>query len=179
MPRKPKSRAKTSDSQQLELDFNAVISAATVLSREDVTYRRSADDHAEYSPVDRTAEYMQRAVKMEEAWETTVQEAREALMKVDPRDLYFRFLLDLKQEAEKGSAQAERYAKLLETVAIRGLGISSDHLRIMPPHKGGTRWNIVFQEDVIRQHISSHVIGKYFLNRMEATRCVTLKGVAF
>ena len=81
MPRKPKSRAKTSDRQQLELDFNAVISTATVLSREDVTYRRSADDHAEYSPVDRTAEYMQRAVKMEEAWETTVQEAREALMK--------------------------------------------------------------------------------------------------
>lgn len=169
MPRKSKSPTANSDKDQLELDFKTVIDNGRVLSREEVIHRRPPDDHVEYSPVDRTAEYMQRAVKMEEAWETTVQEARKALLKIDPRDLYFRFLWDLKREAEKGSEQAERYAKLLETVAIRGLGISSDHLRIMPPHKGGTRWRVDAQEDAIRQHISNHVVGKYFLNQTEAS----------
>ena len=177
MPRKSKPRTANSDKSQLELDFKTVIDSGRVLSREEVIYRRPPDDYSEYSPVDRTAEYMQRAVKMEDAWETTVQEARKALLNVDPRDLYFRFLRDLKREAEKGSAQAERYAKLLETVAIRGLGISSDHLRIMSPRKGGTNWRIDFQEDAIRQHISSHVVGKYFLNQMEASDTVWGEGV--
>jgi hypothetical protein len=110
---------------------------------------------------------MQRAVKMGRR-ETTVQKARIALMKVEPRDLYFRFLVDLKRETEKGSQYSERYAKLLETVAIRGLGINSGHLKILPPQKGGTRWRVDFHEDAVRQHISSHIVGQFFINRMEA-----------
>lgn len=177
MPRKPKPSKGSPDSHQLQLDFNSILSNAKVMSRDEVAYHRPPDEATDYSPISRTAEYMQRAVKMEEAWETTFQEARQALMTVDPRDLYSRFLLDLKAEAERGSPQSERYAKLLETVAIRGLGISTEHLRIAPPHKGGTRWNISLQEDAIRQHISSHVVGKYFLNKMEANEAVWGEGV--
>src|SRR6266446_7145667 len=101
MPREPKITPSDSNQPQLEWDFNAIIRDpnATILSREEVLHRRPADEHMpEYSPVDQTAEYMRRAVKMEEAWETTIQKAREALLKVDPRDLYFRFLQDIKRE---------------------------------------------------------------------------------
>ena len=98
-----------SNQPQLELDFDTVIRSATVLSREEVLHQSPADEHApEYSPLDQTAEYMRRAVKMEEAWETTIQKAREALLKVDPRDLYFQFLQDVKREIERGTSQAER-----------------------------------------------------------------------
>src|SRR5262249_1949800 len=159
-----------SDQPQLELDFKAIIDdpSATVLGR------RPADEHtSEYRPVDQTAEYMRRAVKMEEAWETTIQKAREALLKVDPRELYFRFLQDIKREIEKGTAQAERYSKLLDIVAFRALGLSSEHLKVIPPHRGGMRWQVdPFNADAIREHISTHIIGEYFLNPMEASATV-------
>src|SRR5467141_677617 len=116
MPREPKITHFDSNQPQFEWDFNDVIHgpSATVLSR------KPTDEHApEYSPIDQTAEYMRRAVKMEEAWETTIQKAREALLKVDPRDLYFRFLQDAKREIESGVSQAERYSKLLDIVALR------------------------------------------------------------
>ena len=111
MPRKSKSRKPSPESGQLAFDFGAVIGNAKVLSREEVMHRRQPDESVEYSPIDRTAEYMRRAVKMEEAWETTVQKARERLLTVDPRDLYFEFLCDLKSRTEKGGTEAERYAK--------------------------------------------------------------------
>src|SRR5438093_9194624 len=119
-----------SNQPQSEWDFNDVIRNATVLSREEVLHQRLTDEHtSEYSPLDQTAEYMRRAVKMEEAWETTIQKAREALLKVDPRDLYFRFLQDVKREIERGTSQAERYSKLLDIVALRGLGLNSEYLK--------------------------------------------------
>jgi hypothetical protein len=168
MPRKSKPRDPGPESGQLAFDFRTVIDSGKVLSREEVMNRRQPDDSVEYSPIDRTAEYMQRAVKMEEAWETTVQEARERLLTVDPRELYFEFLRDLKSRTEKGGAQAERYAKLLENVAFRGLGITIESLEILPPLKGGTRWRVRFEAEAIRKHIGSHIVGKHFLNPVQA-----------
>jgi len=169
MPREPKITHFDSDQPQFEWDFNDVIHgpSATVLSR------KPTDEHApEYSPIDQTAEYMRRAVKMEEAWETTIQKAREALLKVDPRDLYFRFLQDAKREIESGISQAERYSKLLDIVALRGLGLSSEYLQVRRPRRGGMRWHVDFNADAIREHISTHIIGEHFLNPMEASATV-------
>lgn len=165
---KSKPHSKPSNAQQLELDFNAVLNSSTVVSRDEVEYQRRTDDRSDYSPVEQTAEYMRRAVKMEDAWETTIQEARKLLLKVDPRDLYFEFLSDLRRTVEAGGAQSGKYAKLLESVAFRGLGITADALKIAPPTKGGTRWRVFFDSSAIRQHIYTHIIGEHFLNPAQA-----------
>jgi len=92
MPRKSKSQLKSD--LQLEISFDEVISSAEVASRQ------QDDDFREYDPLTKTAEYMQRAVEIESAWETTIQKARDALLKVDTRQLYFDFLTDLKRQIE-------------------------------------------------------------------------------
>jgi len=150
---------------QLEFNFEEVIEQASIFTRDDIHIKPTSDLAApDYDPVAQTSEYMLRAVRMEEAWETTVQKARLALLKVDPRELYLSFFRDLKKKAESGSAQSERYARLLETVAIRGLGIHSDHLRIRKPAKGGTRWRIDFDATAIQKHVREHVVGRNFIN---------------
>ena len=84
--------------QQLSLDFSAVIRSGHVLSREEVIAKSRHDSREDlYSPIEQTADYMTRAVKFEEAWETTLRKAREALLEKDARELYLEFLIDLKE----------------------------------------------------------------------------------
>src|SRR5689334_1327820 len=118
MPRKHKNRS-SDHPAQLSLDFDTVISSAQVLSREEVAAKsRLGDTHQEYDPVAQTTLYMQRAVDFEDAWETTIQRAREELLAVDPKQLYIDFFMDLKNQIERNSPKASRLADLLEQVAI-------------------------------------------------------------
>src|SRR5438552_1786302 len=124
MPRKPKARS-SELFQQLPLDFDTVINSAQVLSREEVAAKSNLGDiRQDYDPVAQTTVYMQRAVQFENAWETTIQKAREALLIVDPRQLYNDFFVDLKNQIEKNSPKSARLADLLEQVAIRGFGMT-------------------------------------------------------
>jgi hypothetical protein len=165
MSRKPNRESKSSPYQQLPLDFNAVIRSAEVLSREEVVAQsRQGMDGEPYSPVAQTADYMKRAVRFEEAWETTVQQARAALLEKDARELYFEFIADLKHQIEQGVPKAPRLAHLLEQVAIRGLGIRRQHFRIEKPQRGGTRWRVNWNPDAIAKHLEENVVGDYFLN---------------
>lgn len=167
MPRKP--RSSSSDKhQQLKLDFDTVISSAQVLSREEIALKSQTNvDQQDYDPIGRTTEYMRRAVQIEEAWETTIQAARTALLGVDARSIYFDFLCDLKVQIEQNSAKSANQAKLLEAVAVRGLGMTRQHLRIDSPVRGGTRWRVHLNRDLVQQHIGTHIVGKYFLNPIQ------------
>jgi hypothetical protein len=165
MPRKHEGKSKSSPYQQLALDFESVIQSADVLSREEVVAQsHQGVDGEPYSPVAQTADYMKRAVQFEEAWETTVQQARLALLEKDARELYFEFITDLKYQIEQGVPKAPRLAHLLEQVAIRGLGIRWQHLRIAKPQRGGTRWRVNWNPSAIEKHLEEHIIGPHFFN---------------
>ncbi len=107
---------------------------------------------------------MQRAVEIEKAWGTTLHKAREVLLRCDPRELYFDFLIDLKRQIEQNSSKSEVFANLLNTVAIRGFGMSKRELWAYPPARGGTRWQVDFDNNAVQSHLNDHVVGKYFLN---------------
>src|SRR6266511_6127986 len=170
MPRQPADRRSPSNSQ-LALDFEEVIKQAEVLSRDEVAARsQPVEGLLGYDPVAQTSHYMQRAVQFEEAWETTIENAREQLLNRDARELYLDFLSDLTREIEQGSPRAARLADLLESVAIRGLGMTRQHLSIAPPSRGGSRWRIRFNADAIEEHLSHHIEGGSFLNRISANK---------
>lgn len=126
MPRKSKLKL-TEPYQQLPLDFETVIRSGRVLSREQVAARsHQYEGFQDYDPVAQTAEYMQRSVQFEEAWETTIQKAREDLLTIDARQLYLDFLTDLARQIDQGSAKSARLAQLLTNVA--SLSQSSNHV---------------------------------------------------
>lgn len=87
MGRKPKPDPSESN-KQLSLNFDEVIEAAKVYSREEVAARgQQATGSQTYDPTEQTAVYMRRAVQFEEAWETTIRKARESLLEKDAREL--------------------------------------------------------------------------------------------
>jgi hypothetical protein len=159
MPRKKKYHNTESNYIQLEMDFDQVINSAQVLSRDQVVY---------YDPVQRTTDYMKQLVKAQKEWETTIQTAREQLLNKDARELYIEFFIDLKQQIEQNSPQSERLAKLLRQVAIRGLGMTSEQVDINSPPRGNSKWKVTLNQSLIEQHLSTHIIGKNFLNPIES-----------
>ena len=163
MARKRKSK---SSQDHKQLTFDDIIGSSEVLSRGKVVSGTKPEENLDYDPVAQTAEYMQRAVRFEEAWETTIQKAREHLLRIDARELYFDFLEDLKHQIEQNSPNTQRVSSLLLHVAQRGLGIRRQHLDVKTPHRGGTRWRVVFKKDEIQNHLDNHIVGENFLNTL-------------
>lgn len=163
-------QASSESHQQLSLDFDAVVGSAKVYSREEVAggRERSEENRQGYDPTAQTAVYMRRAVQFEEAWETTVREARERLLSVDARELYWDFFTDLKSQIEHKPSRSARLADLLERVAQRGLGMSRQQISVRRPAKGGTRWKVDLDEGSVQEHLDNHIVGDYFLNPVVA-----------
>jgi hypothetical protein len=164
MGRKSKEKPSDTDSQ-LPSDFETVISSAEVLSRDEVTARSQQEGSPQdHDPVGQTTAYMQRAVQFEEAWETTIQQAREYLLEVNACELYLDFILDLKRQIEENTNKSTRLANLLELVAIRGFGMERHHVQIKSPIRGGVKWGVTLNVPAIREHLQSHIVGENFLN---------------
>ncbi len=161
MARKPKKN--DDDSPQLSFDFDKIIESAEVLSGEQVAEKAK---FAGYDPVEQTTEYMHRAVQFEELWDTTVQKARKELLRQDARQIYLDFLTDIANQIANGSPKSERYAELLEKVAIQGLGMSREEIEIQKPLRGGTRWRVSFNTTAVERHLESQIVGKHFLNEV-------------
>jgi hypothetical protein len=167
MPRRATGK-RTSSYKQEELNFEKIISSATILSKEDASSKsRMGEANQNYDPVGQTTEYMRRAVQIEDAWETIIQKAREQLLMVDARQVYFDFLSDLKKQIEGGVSNSATLAKLMEAVAIRGLGMTRAHVRIDSPAKGSSRWRVALDADLVSRHLTEHIVGTYFLNPIE------------
>lgn len=147
-------------SAQLWLDFENIIKSAQVRSRDEVV------TYPDYDPVARTADYMKRAVQFEEAWDTTIQKARSELLQRDPRELYFDFFKDLKQQIDQAGSRSLRLAHLFELVAVRGFGMTKEQVQIGKPARGGTKWTIGINEKNIREHLEKHIVGNKFLNEV-------------
>lgn len=164
---KKKKVASASNEQQV-LDFDQVIRNAKVHTRDEVAAAFHPDVATdEYSPVAQTAEYMRRSLKVEEAWESTIADAREALLQKDARELYLEFLVDLGSKINNGDQRAARLVDMLRAVAIRGLGMTSTHVKIEERRRGGTRWRVHLNEPLVEAHLLEHVDGACFLNMLE------------
>lgn len=155
---------KKENPDQFSFDFDKIVEAAEVLSGEQVAEKANVTG---YDPVEKTTEYMHRTVKFEESWETTVQQARNELLQKDAREIYFDFLSDICNQIENDSPKAERYSELLEKVAIQGFGMSREEIDIQKPIRGGTRWRVKFNKVEVERHLSSHIVGKNFLNEIK------------
>jgi hypothetical protein len=111
MPRKPK----TVQADSAQKTLWDILEGAEALSKEEVAASSKLDEgRMEYSPVDQTAKYVERAVRFEEVWETTIAKARERLLKVDPRELFMDFFDDLVTQAKAGGPKAGRYVVMLD-----------------------------------------------------------------
>jgi len=125
-----------------------------------------------------TAKFMFDASYFEENNKVFV-EAREKLLKEDPRKLYLdciKFLVKKINNSEK----AERYLWVdrLYSLAIRGLGIKIDDLEFI----GSDSKNIFRGEphwDKIEKHIDKHVIGDSFIMKLDVPEDKTLWGDDF
>jgi hypothetical protein len=167
MPRKKRS-GESESKPQPSLDFEEVVKSAEIFSREQVVAQADLKTNVgDYDPVRQTSEYMQRAVQFEEAWETTIQEARERLLQIDARQLYFDFLEDLKQQIENGSPKSNRLVDLLEKVAVQGLGMDRRQIQIETPLRGGTRWRVSWNAEAVQEHLADHIVGDNFLNKIK------------
>jgi hypothetical protein len=165
MPRKPK----TVQADSAQKTLWDILEGAEALSKEEVAASSKLDEgRMEYSPVDQTAKYVERAVRFEEVWETTIAKARERLLKVDPRELFMDFFDDLVTQAKAGGPKAGRYVVMLDLVGIQGFGMTKDMLSFEKAPKGGTGHRVRYRKDLVRQHIESHVSGEHFLNVLKA-----------
>lgn len=164
MPHSPTSEP-PDEEPQVTLDFDEVINSAEVLSREEVAAQSNQESsQQDHNPVAQTTSYMRRAVQFEEAWETTIQQAREHLLEADARQLYLDFFIDLKHQIEQNTSKSLRLANLLEQVAIRGFGLERHNLKIKKPVKGGVKWEVTLKLDAIRDHLERHLVGEKFIN---------------
>lgn len=164
MPRN-RSKASANNMSQLPFDFEQVLSTAEVVSRDAVIARLGDED---YSPIRQTASYMQRIVQAEDAWETTLAKARNALLKVDAKQIYWDFIVDIARTIEAEPQTAARLSNLLYHVVIRGLGMTPRHVQIQRPQRGATRWHVVIDKRAVQEHLDSHIEGPNFLNILDA-----------
>ena len=161
MPSDVAGRSERSDpGPQPAPEFESIVESAEVRSRDQV----AAQSGQEYDPVGQSAEYAHRVVRTERSWETTIRSARQKLLETDAREIYLDFLLDLKRRIEQGTSRAVTLANLLRAVAIRGLGMTKEQVRIHEPRRGGTRWQIELDASAIATHLENHIVGSHFLN---------------
>jgi hypothetical protein len=153
----------------LDLDFETLIKGAEVRSREDVTLLSEQQNPTDYNPVAQTAEYMRRAIQFEEAWDTTIGKAREALLRTDAKSLYLDFLVDLRDSINRQDSKAARLAEVLGQVGLRGLGLDSHQIHIANPSRGGTKWRVELDLSSIQSHLDEHIVGSTFLTEVSAS----------
>jgi len=144
---------------------------------EEILSRAQAERRLEPS-IRSTAEVLVSASYFDERKEVVL-EAREKLMKEDPRKLYFecvRDLVKLVQEEEKSRKYI--WASQLNDLALQGLGIKIDDLAFK-----GVNYKDIFGGEPdwskIKQHINENVLGDYFIETISVPPDIELWGEEF
>jgi len=144
---------------------------------EEILSRAQAERRLEPS-IRATAETLVSASYFDEHTEIVL-EAREKLMKEDPRKLYLgciKDLVELIQNAEK--SQKYIWANQLNDLALQGLGIKIDDMawrgvNTKDIFKGEPDWK------AIETHINENVLGEFFIERISVPSDVELWGEEF
>lgn len=146
-------------------DFASFIKGGELLSRADVS-----------SPIGRATRYVAKAIQLEKHWHNIVREAREKLLQCNAVELYQKFFDDMAGRVKNNAAQSLLFARTLEQVAYRGFGMSYEHLRIIRPKKGGTRYGIDINADKIHSRLQECISGETFLRIYDAEDAVSWRG---
>ncbi len=153
-------------SDQVQLDFQEVIETAEALSTDGAAAQAfGSAPGTDYDPIARTADYMRRAVQLEEEWGATIADARQALLGVDPVQLYLDFIADKAGAIRANVRSAARDAGILRSVCHRGMGMAPAHISIWEPTRGGRRWRVQADMSAIETHLRQHLVGGSFLGR--------------
>lgn len=130
------------------------------------------------STITATAKALYSASYFEEGEDILLQ-ARERLLKEDPRDIFLnciKFIVDRIQTAD--ASKKYFWVDQLSSLAIRGLGIKIDDLEFI-----GTSSPTVFRAepkwDNIKKHIDGVVLGKYFIEMISVPTDERLWGTEF
>lgn len=156
--------------QNVELDEKK-ISYEEILSRAQV--ERLYD-----SSISETAKVLYSASFLEDG-KDIIREAKEKLLKEDPRNLFLNCIKYIVENIQK-SQQSRKYfwVEKLDVLAIRGLGIKIDDLEFM----GKDSTNIFRAQpkwDKIEEHINKVVLGKTFIEEVSVPSDTDLWGDEF
>ena len=148
------------------------------ISYEEVLSRAQVERRLHDSSINETAKVLYSASFLEEG-KDIIREAKEHLMKEDPRKLFIaciKYIVDKIQNSQ----QSRKYfwVEKLDTFAIRGLGIKIDDLEYM----GKSSDNIFRAQpkwDKIEEHINKVVLGKTFIEKVSVPNDTELWGEEF
>jgi len=144
---------------------------------EEILSRAQAERRMEPS-IRSTAEILVSASYFEER-KDVVLEAREKLMKEDPKKLYFECIKDLvKLIQEEEKSRKYMWASQLSDLALQGLGIKIDDLAFRgvsskDMFSGEPHW------DRIKERIDENVLGEYFIEKFSVPFDIELWGEEF
>jgi len=145
---------------------------------EEILSRLEAERRAD-AVIDRTADYMLAASLLDED-KNILQEALHQLMREDPRNLFLEFLKDCVHTLKSVSdVHKYRFARQINDVAIMGLGIWQEDLRLAP--SGSDFLKLTGEPDwsVIADHIERTVFGPYFIQEISVPPDTELWGEEF
>ncbi len=132
-----------------------------------------------YTAFEQTVDYMLEADLLEEQ-PNILAEARNHLQQEDPRQLYLHFLQDLMVELEGADTREQyRIAQQINDIALAGLGIWQEDLRLSSEGKGLLRVTGKPDWKAIEDHIYQTVFGRYFLEEIYVPPHSELWGTEF
>lgn len=144
---------------------------------EEILSRAQAEQKLEPS-IRSAAEVLVSASYFEERRDIVL-EAKEKLMKEDPRKLYFECIKDIvKLIQEEGKQRKYIWASQLNDLALQGLGIKIDDLAF----KGVNAKDMFSGEpdwEKIKTHINEIVLGDYFIEKISVPSDIELWGEEF
>ena len=130
------------------------------------------------SAVDQSADFMIEADLLGEQKEV-IDKARKLLQSEDPRELFYAFLKESVSDLQTAQSR-QRYliARQIDDVALAGLGIWQEDLRLRPV-KNSLRISGIPDWVLIQEHINATVLGEYFLQKWEVPENQAIWGTKF
>ncbi|MEC4819938.1 MAG: hypothetical protein SAK29_42710, partial [Scytonema sp. PMC 1069.18] len=115
------------------------------------------------SAIDQAVDYMMEADLIDERRDI-LSEAKKLLLDENPRELYLFFLKKAVQDLKTADTRQQyRIAQQINDVALAGLGVWQEDLKLSSVGKNQFRISGTPDWDRIEQHINETVLGEYFL----------------
>ncbi|MBI2600477.1 hypothetical protein HYW42_00840 [Candidatus Daviesbacteria bacterium] len=109
-----------------------------------------------------------------------LKQAREALMKEDPRELFLKFIQECIKDLQTAPrAERFKYATYLNDVAIMGLGIWQEDIGLTATGQDALKFTREPNWEKIKAHISEVVFGDYFIEQVSVPVDTQIWGTEF
>lgn len=145
----------------------------------EILTRLQAETRHSDAVLDQTVDYMIEADLIDEHPDILL-EARERLLKEDPRTLYLEFLRDRILALKRADTRQQyKIALQIDNVALAGLGIWQEDLHLSSIEKGVYRITGEVDWSTVERHIKDSVLGDTFIQRVSVPSNEQLWGSTF